>query len=316
MFCLCIFAQAARAQQAVDVNANGMPLAQNDSAIEQARLYEESVPPAKIGVDANGTALADTEPTSSDDDSFGAQQILKNQERIRPFSLTAGASLVYTSNVALVRRGEQSDSFAVFDISAGWTPHLGNNLEANLGLHIGIFRYHDTPALDFESFDFGAGLAWAPPSWRGASIFARHDFTELLGRKGEQILMENSLTVGLQKTVSFGRSHGLAFGLNAVARFADPAAAQREEVGGFFSYHLQLTRKVETDFLYRPALHFYTDSGRIDANQILSWSVRYRITNWADLSASFSYGLNRSDHSVFDYNVLNTGFGAGLNIRF
>jgi len=333
--CLLALAELAPAQQAVlppdqfnplglaplppipTVTPYGMALAQNDSAIEQAGLRRNTVAPTSVGVDANGMALAGPDATSSpDDDSFGAQMILKNQERLRSFVLTGGVSFVYTNNVALTRRAERHDVFGIVDAGLGWTRRLTSELEGNFAARASIFRYDRTTDLDFQNLGFGAGLSWTPGSLGGANIFARYDFTELLDRHGDQILMEHALTLGVQKNLALGRSHGFVLGISGTVAFSDPAAAQREQLGAFISYHLQLTRKWETDLLYRPALHFYTASDRIDLNQIVSWNLRYRFTDWADLNASFIYGLNRSDHSVFDYDVIMTGAALALSLRF
>ncbi|MDQ6860342.1 MAG: hypothetical protein M3032_04195, partial [Verrucomicrobiota bacterium] len=227
--CLGAFARLASAQQPVlpasdlhsvalspiadqPVNPYGLALAQIDSAIEQARLQRDLTPPASGGVDANGTALASSDATSSDDDSFGAQQILKSQERVRSFVVTGGLAIAYTDNVALTRRGERDDVFAILDAGLGWSKKLSHEMEANVGAHTSIFRYDRTSSLDFENIGFGAGLSWTPANLAGASTFARYDFTELLDRDGGQILMEHALTVGVQKAIALGRSHGLAFG--------------------------------------------------------------------------------------------------------
>ncbi|MEP6822230.1 MAG: hypothetical protein ABI946_07770 [Chthoniobacterales bacterium] len=300
-----------------DFNAYGYALAQNDSAIEQARLFRESGSAPRPSVDANGNQIGETtEASSSDDDSFGAQAILKNQERPRPYIVTGGISLFHTDNVALTRTGTRADEFIVADASLGWSPKLGNNLEATFGLHTALFRYFDTAELDFENLGATAGLAWSPPALRGFTLFGRYDFTELLSTGGDQILMEHTLTLGLQKAIAFGRSHGVTFGLLGVAGFSDPSAAQRDQLAAFLAYHIQLTRNLEADLLARPAVHFYNAGGRTDFNQILSGSLRYRFNSWAEANAFLSYGWNRSDKSVFDYDVLTAGGGVAFTIRF
>ncbi|HEX8280152.1 MAG TPA: hypothetical protein VF551_02145 [Chthoniobacterales bacterium] len=298
------------------MNLNGMALAQNDAAIEQARLLRESAPPVRAGVTADGTALPAPDATDGTDDSFGAQMILKSQERLRSFVVTAGASFAYTSNVALTRRAERHDVFGVVDAGIGWSRRIASELEANVAGHISMFRYDRTPSIDFENLGFGAGLSWAPRQLRNASLFARYDFTELLDSDGDQILMEHALTAGVQKIITLGRSHALNVGFSGTASFADPNAAQRQQIGAFLSYHLQLTRKLETSILYRPAVHFYTDSGRTDFNQIVSLNLRHRFNESADVNASFTYGMNRSDRSVFDYDVITSGAAVTLSIRF
>jgi hypothetical protein len=293
-----------------------MLLAQNSSAIEQSRLYREAAAPGVARVDANGNALPEAASTSSGDDSFGAQKILKTQERRRTFVVTGGTSLVYTDNVALTRRGKHDDVFAVVNAGIDWSPRLGQNVEGSFGAHASVFRYDKTEALDFQNFGLSAGVAWNPPALRGVTFFGRYDFTELLDRDGDEILMDHTLTLGVQKSVALARSHGVIFGATAVFGISDPSAAQRSQIGAFVGYHLQLTRKLQTDLLYRPAVHFYTDSGRADLNQILTWNLRYQFTEWAELNASVTYGVNRSERAVFDYNVLTTGASLGVIIRF
>src|SRR3954452_611008 len=105
-----------------NVTRNGLSFAQTNAAIEQSRLLRQSAPPAGVAVDANGNALPESTSTSSEDDSFGAQQILKSQERVRPFLASGGVSFIYTDNVALTRKGTRDDAFAVVDASLGWSP--------------------------------------------------------------------------------------------------------------------------------------------------------------------------------------------------
>src|SRR3954469_15040518 len=89
---LAVFALAAaipvRAESPAVVNPDGMALAQNNPAIDQARLLRDAVPPTSHGVNAYGTALPAGDASISDDDSMGAQQILKTQEQPRPWILT------------------------------------------------------------------------------------------------------------------------------------------------------------------------------------------------------------------------------------
>ena len=271
-------------------------------------------PVAKCG--ANGAAIGDTDPVASDDDSFGAQRILKNQERQPTFVVAGSTSVVYTDNVALTRRGTHDDVFAIVDASITWMPHLGHNFETSSGAHVSVFRSDKTSELDFQNFGFGAGLAYSPPQWQGVSVFARYDLTELFGRDGHQILLDNVFTLGAQKSFVFGRAHALTVGATAAFGLSDPAAAQRDLPGAFVAYHLQLTRKLDTDFFYRPAVHFYNDNGRVDFNQVFSMSLRYRLTSWAEFSTSFSYGINRSEKSVYNYNVITTGATAAVSVRF
>src|SRR5256885_404033 len=90
-----------------------MPLgflnAQQVSVQDRAQLLRGTTPPAgdpyseENGVD-NGRAAE-----SPNDADIGEQEILKRIERYEPFTASVATPFYYTSNVALARRGEQSD---------------------------------------------------------------------------------------------------------------------------------------------------------------------------------------------------------------
>ena len=283
-------------------------------AIDQTRLLQEVPPPPPPVVDANGNAIVGTDSTA--DDSFGAQMILKNQERVRSFILQADASIYYTSNVALTRSATRDDDFAVLNAAGAWTHPLSPELAMLVGLQASAFRYSDASQLDFNDLGAGLGLAWAPPSWGGISMFGRYDFTELIDRHGNEILRDHEFSAGAQKTFPLGRAHAFSLGTLGSVGISTPFAAQRDQVGFFAGYHLQLARSLQTDVTYRIAFQSYSESNRLDLNQVFSWSLRYRLAEWTEVSAFFSFGNNRSNTTVFDYDVITSGGGFGLTTRF
>jgi hypothetical protein len=302
------------------VTADGTALtnaAQDSSAaIEQARLFQQTNTSNGLGVTADGTALPGGDNSVSADDSFGTQQVLKTQERVPDWILTGDASLFFTSNVALTRSDTVSDGFGVFNTGLSWVPKIGAEWQLQIGARASLFRYIDTSELDFENIGAGIGVAWAPTDTWGIGFFARYDFTELLDRHSDEILRDHQWTLGAQKVLVLGRSHALSLGVVGMAGISHPHPSQRQQAGAFMGYHLRLTRNIDTDLLYRFGYFFYDEGGRRDRNQVFSASVTYYLTNWASVAAFFSLGNNRSNHSVFDYNVLTSGGGIGLNIRF
>ena len=300
-FTIAVFSRALQAQVAA-------------SAIEQSRLLQK-MPDAPVAtVDANGNALPATDNTA--DDSFGAQMILKDQERVQPFVLSGGASVFYTSNVALTRRDTRDDVFTVVNAAGSWNRGLSPEIRMLIGVQASMFRYSRASQLDFNDLGAGIELAWTPQRWSGASMFGRYDFTELIDRHGNEILRDHEFSAGAHKAFALGRSQGFTFGTLGSVGISTPAAAEREQIGVVAGYHLQLTRSLETDLLYRIAYQFYSDSSRIDLNQVFSWGLRYRLNAWAETSAFFSFGNNHSNTSAFDYNVISTGGGFGVTMRF
>ncbi len=300
---LVFFAPALNAQEAASA-----------SAIEQSRLFE-TTPAAPIpAVDADGNVIADT--SNSEDDSFGAQMILKEQERVRPFTLSGGAAFYYTNNVALTRRDTREDVFAVLSAAGSWNKKVSQEIQASVGLQAATFRYNDSSQLNFTNLGAGLGLSWTPPRWNGVGFFGQYDFTELIDRNGHEILRDHQFSGGGQKVFALGRAHAVVVGVLGSVGISQPSAAQRDQIGGFAGYHLRLTRALETDLTYRLAYQVYNGSSRQDFNQVFSATLRYHLAEWAEASAFFSYGGNRSNTAAFDYDVISSGGGVGFTTRF
>ena len=242
--------------------------------------------------------------------------ILKDQERVRPFSLSGGASIFYTSNVALTRRDTHDDTFAVVNAAATWSRRLHPEVEMQFGLQASMFRYNRSSQLDFNDLGAGLGLSWMPRRWSGVSIFSRYDFTELIDRHGNEILRDHQFSIGAQKVFVLGRAHAVSVGSLESFGISTPVAAQRNQAGVFIGYHLQLSRILATDLLYRIAGQSYSDSNRLDLNQVVSWSLRCQLAEWAEANLYLSYGNNRSNTSAFDYGVTSGGGGLGITTRF
>lgn len=285
-------------------------------AVEQSRLFPRTIPPTAGNISPDGTALPSSEGTAVSDDSFGAQQILKTEEKIPDFTISGGTSLFFTNNVALTRSDTESDGFFVAESGLAWTPRIKPELQFQFSAGASTFRYFDTNALDFESLGFGLGFNWTPPNFWGLAIVSRYDFTELLDKRSDQILQDHEFSVAVQKLIVLGRSHALSFGMLGSAGISDPFAEQRDQVGFAIGYHLQLTRRLGSDFGYRHSWYFYNDGSRTDLNQVLSVGLHYSVCPWASFNAFMSGAFNSSNRDAFDYNVFSAGGGAGLIIRF
>jgi hypothetical protein len=250
------------------------------------------------------------------DDSFGRQIFLKPQERVREFLLTGDASIFFTSNAALTKRDTINDVFFVTDAAIAWTRAINQDVRFQLGGHLSLFRYNDTPSLDFDNIGGGLGLIWTPQFASGIAVFARYDATKLLHRDGNDLLTDHEFTLGAEKIVVLGRSHFLSFSVGGAVGITDPHAAQRDLLGTAMAYHLRLARNLDLDVSYRLSGYFYNAGGRDDLNQLGSVSLTYYFCRWASVSAFGSYSLNRSNHSIFDYDVGAGGGGILLSAQF
>ncbi len=299
--CFVLLATAASAQEAV-------------SALDRARLFQPAPSEPVPTVDENGNAIGAVE--SNGDGSFGAQSILKDQPRVRAFTLNGGGSIFFTNNVALTRSDTQDDVFGVLNAAGSWNRTIRPGLDFSAGLQGAAFRYERSSVLDFDSLGGGTTLSWSPAHWSGVNISGRYEFTELLNRHGNELLRDHQLSLGAQKTFALGRAHALTVGALGSVGFSNPSAAQRDQAGLFASYQLQLTRSLSTDVLYRIAGQFYNDGGRSDLNQTFSWNLRYRLSDWGEANVNFTFGSNRSSTAVFDYDAASVGGGLGFLTRF
>ena len=289
--------------------------AQTNPAVETSRLFERTAPPTSGMVTPDGMALPQGEGLS-EDESFGAQQIIKNEQKIPDFTLGGGVSSFYTNNVALTRSNTISDSFLVGSAFFNWTPHINPELQFQIGAGTSIFRYWDTTALDFENIGTGVGLLWTPRNFWGIGILGRYDFTELLDTASDEILQDHEFSVALQKLIVLGRSHSLTAGVIGSVGISDPFSEQRDQLGFALGYHLQLTRQFGSDFGYRLSGYLYNKGGRDDLNQVFSVGLHYYITPWASVDSFLTGAINSSNRSAFRYDVISTGGGAGLTVRF
>src|SRR5438067_13911745 len=104
-----------------------------DSQIEQSRQFGSTFRPPEVQVEG-GDAPIQPVVIDLDDESFGAQQILKRVEKIQPFNAFADVSAFYTNNVALTRRKTLGDTFLVANFGLSCQRKINDALEAELTL--------------------------------------------------------------------------------------------------------------------------------------------------------------------------------------
>jgi hypothetical protein len=286
------------------------------SSITQSRLFTNPSAPGTTSFDANGNALSDSGAASSGDDSFGAQIILKNQERPKSFTVFGDAAAFYTTNVDLRPDRTRDDFFLASNAGAAWRPTISSGLLGEISAATSVFRYDRAGELDFERVTAGTGLTWLVPHTPEVVAFVRYDFTELLDSDGGQLLQDHAFTVGGQRTFAFGRSHFLTTGITGVVGLSTPRSQERDQAGIHAAYHLQITRSLDADLLYRYAAQFYAEDDRVDHNQTLSLVVGFSANHWVRIDASLSAARNDTNRSAFEYEVLNLGSGVRLSIRF
>jgi hypothetical protein len=286
--------------------------AQIDTARQFNAAHTTQTSVTRPGVDPGATFAGD-----GTEESFGVQEFLRETERNRPFRAFADVSAFATNNAALTRRDRQGDAFLLATFGFEYRRDLTKGFQIEAGVQYATFRYNEFRELDFDSLDAGIGLNYHSGKFGGIDLFVRYNFNELIASGVNDPFFKNhTVTAGVQKTVSLGKAHSVYAGIAGQIAWSDPKIAERSEWSGYAGYHVQATRHLDGDLLYRYGYLRYGEQDRDDHNHALSASVRYRFTEWLTASASSYVAWNRSDTEVFNYGVANVGGGLTVSLQF
>jgi len=93
-------------------------------------------------------------------------------------------------------------------------------------------------------------------------------------------------------------------------------SARRNEYETYLAYSAILTRSFFINAVGRIVVRQYWEGDRTDVNEILALTANYRVNKYLTASAVSTFGLNQSNHSVFDYQVANVGGAVAFVVKF
>ena len=284
--------------------------------VDQSQLFNP--PPGEQTGPSDNRPVSDftttgVAPSSPGDHDLGEQVILKRQTKNTPFIFTLDTSINYTSNIALVNRGAQGDSFFLAQAALTYQYKFRDNIILDAGVSEGIFRYNKFTAFDFNAFNIGAGGTYI---FKGVAFSLRYNYNQLSNSDFHSFFRQNSITLGAQKTISLNSAVFTYFGGTARLNFNSPVITQRDEYNLYFGTRAALTRAFTLDAFYRGGFFYYTNVNRNDFNQTFAASLRYSPRPWFAATASASFGWNISSVNVFSYRVGNAGLDLGLMLKF
>ena len=254
---------------------------------------------------------------SPNDPDLGEQAILKREEHYRAFTVSLGAPIFYTSNVALVRSGEEHDVVFAPEFGISYAPKIARTLFASFALHQQQFYYSRFGELDFGSFDARAGLSYQLPKLHNLLLRAEYSFNRLTDDDFDEFFSDHSLVFSAELPFRIGRAQQVTIGTSAkVALDTDPEQPGRHDVDGYVGYAVGLTRALTITAAGRLAVREYVESDRTDVSEVLALGATYRFTKWLSASATSTLAWNQSDEDVFEYDVANVGAAVGISYRF
>jgi hypothetical protein len=265
----------------------------------------------------SGVVEGHAAPSPNDAD-LGEQEILKRVEGYQPFSVSVAAPFYWTSNVALVRTGEQSDFLVAPTAAIVYQPRVTNSLYGLVGVREQLFYYDRFSNLNFGSFDVDAGLVYSLPQAHNLVLRAEYLYERLTTKNSfHDFFSSHSVLIGAELPFQLGRAQQFSLGVNANLSFAaEPDPPQRNDYQVYLGYTVRLSRAFSLDAVGRIVLRDYHLGDRLDVSEILSVTANYNITRFLSASAISTLGANQSNHSFFDYEVANVGGLVSLSIKF
>ncbi|HEY5991920.1 MAG TPA: hypothetical protein VIU10_05015 [Candidatus Udaeobacter sp.] len=262
------------------------------------------------------------------DADLGEQQILKRVEEYQPFTISAGVPFYWTSNVALTRNNEQSDFVVAPAAAAFYEPRITSNLYGLIDVREQLFYYDRFDDFDFGSFDVEAGLRYLVPQWHNLLLRVEYDYNRLTKKDSFSAFFQNhGFIVNAEVPFRLSRAQQLSLGVDAnisaaaeeTGQAPPPAAtisARRNDYEVYLGYSAILTRSFFINAVGRIVVRQYWEGDRKDVNEILALTANYRVNKFLTASAVSTFGLNQSNHSVFDYQVANVGGAVAFVLKF
>lgn len=254
----------------------------------------------------------------SDSDSFGVQQMLvSGPERARYFRVFGDVSGFVTDNVGLSRRNGVADSFLVATFGLGYQRPLKRGFQVEAGAQFSFFRYDEFGQLDFNSLDVGAGISFRAKKLANTDFSLRYNYNSLFSTSGGSSFFENhTVTIGAEKVFQITQRQAVAAGAFGRLGFAEPKVSERDELGAYVAYHLEIMARLEADLAYRYGYYRYSEMDRRDHNHSISVGLKYGITNDFSASASSFYVWNQSNEEFLSYRAGTVGGGLMFLLKF
>ena len=291
--------------------------AQQVTVQDRAQLLRTPATPSDPYSEENGVDNGRAAESGNDAD-VGEQEILKRVERYEPFTASVATPFYYTSNVGLVRTGEQSD--LLFAPTAGviYAPRLTRTLYASLSVQQQEFYYDKFTALNFGSFDFRAGLSLILPNVHNLMLRAEYGYNRLTLSNSFSSFFENhSLFFSAELPFRFGRAQQISIGADTnVSLGANPSAPQRDEFDVYAGYAVSLTRSLSLGAVGRLYIRDYRSLNRTDVSEVFALTANYRINKYFSAGAATTLAWSQSSKSVFNYDVANIGGALSLTFKF
>ena len=189
------------------------------SAQERAGLLGQgALPSPTVAPAAEVQGYAVASPNEKD---IGEQQILKQIEEYKPFTISVYSPFYWTSNAALVSRGEQDDLLVAPGVTLMYQPRITNAFYAQVGVIQQFFLYDRLPELNFTNLDVIAGFAYYLPQFHNLSLRGYYDYNRETDTDNfDELFVNNSIILTGELPFRIARAQQLLVGVGLNLSFA------------------------------------------------------------------------------------------------
>jgi hypothetical protein len=292
--------------------------AQQVSVQDRAQLLRSSAPTPTDPYSEENGVVNERAVESPNDADIGEQEILKRIERYEPFTASVAVPFYYTSNVALVRNGEQSDVLIAPAAGVTYAPRFTQTLFGSFTVQRQEFYYDKFTALNFGSFDFRAGLSYILPKAHNLMLHVEYDYNRLtFSNSFNDFFSNHSIFFSAELPFRIGRAQQISLGVDTnVSLGASPSAPQRDEFDVYVGYAVSLTRSLSVGAVGRIFVRDYRSFSRTDVSEVLALTANYRISKYFSAGVASTLAWSQSSNRVFDYDVANIGGAVSLTFKF
>jgi hypothetical protein len=221
--------------------------------------------------------------------------------------------------VALASSGEEDDFVVAPAAAVFYEPRITPTLYGFIGVRQQFFLYDRFDSFDFGSFDAEIGVRYLLPQFHNLLLRAEYDFNRLTDNDDyDDFFSNHGIILNAELPVRFGRAQQISFGSTAnISVAGNPEGPRRNDFEGYIGYSANLTRALSVNAVGRFVVRdYYHQDDRVDVNEIMSLGLNYNFTPYISACAISTFSASQSNHSVFDYQVVNLGGVVSLWIKF
>lgn len=273
----------------------------------------ESTATSGLGEDVNYA------PATPGDDDLGQQLLLRRNDKVQPFRAWLDTAGYWTDNAANVNEGRIEDWFLTGGVNLAWQQRLHGRFYGDVYAGQRIYRYDELDALDYEDGQVSAGFLVLLPEVMNSVFHVHYGYQRITQDiDNDPIYQAHTLRAGLQKTFLINRLNSIY--VNATAALAldtEPDILARHEYSTSLGYNLKITRELAFSLSYRVSyFDYYNLEGREDWYHNWGAGLTWQPYNFLELTASYNFGLNRSNLEVFEYEAQLAGPSLSLKVKF